>query len=168
MFGLLCLHLLLPVANLLSAGLCMIPTKDQSPEDWAEHIKELSHRKSLNAGSDLFGRIYDLIAEANITPERQLILKTIVKTTIQPPNGKRVLPWDDILPFIETYLSQRQVIRPTSPCKHKDPVLIFFSYRENMCSRLQNPLAMFADPESGHPHHPNFDVSSSIRQRWVC
>lgn len=123
-FGLLSLHILLPLELLISANLCLIQTKEQSANDWAQFVGEMKEKKSSNAGNDFATRITALIAEADLKPTTKSILKKIVEKTIRPMDGKRALPWDYLLPYIETYLSERQVVHFICPCGHQRPTVL--------------------------------------------
>lgn len=108
-FGLLCLHLLLPLECLVSANLCLIRTKGQTDNDWAQLVSQMRQKKASRDGEDFCKQIFNMIECVDTSLERKNLLKKIVETTIQPLQGERTLPWDQLLPHIEKYLSRRQV-----------------------------------------------------------
>lgn len=123
-FGLLSLHILLPLASLISADVCLIQTIEKSADDWTRFVAEMKEKKSSNAGADFAMRIANLIADADLKPATKSILQKIVETTIQPICGNRILPWDYLLPYIETYLSERRVLHSLRLWPLRRPVLI--------------------------------------------
>ena len=108
-FGLVCLHLLLPIETLVSAKLCLIQTQDQSDDQWAQFLRQMRHRKALRGGDDLVIDILETIESADVEEDRKCLLKNVVEATVKPPPGKRTLPWPQILPYIHMFLSNRQV-----------------------------------------------------------
>ncbi|KAL8703348.1 MAG: hypothetical protein Q9201_003460 [Fulgogasparrea decipioides] len=108
-FGLLCLHLLLPLECLVSANLCLIRTKEQTDDDWARLVSQMRQKKAFRDGEDFCMQIYNMVECVDMSLERKRLVKKIVETTIQPLQGKRTLPWDQFLPHIGRYLSKRQL-----------------------------------------------------------
>lgn len=110
-FGLVCLHLLLPLESLASAKLCLIRTQRQTDDQWAQFLSQMRHKKAFEDGEDLAFQILDAIESADASQDQKYVLKKIVESTIQPPAGKRTLPWHQLLPYIQKHLSNRQVQR---------------------------------------------------------
>jgi hypothetical protein len=108
-FGLVCLHLLLPLTTLVEANLCLIQPPWQTEDEWTKFLRNVTHSKVFQSGQGFVARIHDAIASADAPSEQKSVLKIIVSSTLQPTSGKRSMPWDEILPHIEHYLSNRYI-----------------------------------------------------------
>ena len=106
-FGLVCLHLLLPLASLADANLSLIQAHWQTTDEWTQFLREVRHRKVSQSGEDFVAQIVDAIASADASQEQKSLLEIIVNSTLRPPSGERSLPWTQILPHIEKHLSDR-------------------------------------------------------------
>lgn len=106
-FGLVCLHLLLPLKSLAKAELCLIQRPGQTIDQWTQFLGDIRHKKIFQAGKDFVFQVLDAVESADASQEQKCLLKITVEATMQPPSGKRSLPWSQILPYIEKYLSNR-------------------------------------------------------------
>jgi serine/threonine protein kinase len=106
-FGLVCLHILLPLESLENANLCLIRRPTHRDDDWAMFLRNLKRIKDLKTGQTLSARLIDVIEKSNVSIHLKSLLNIIVVSTIQPEPGQRTVPWAAILPHIEEYLSYR-------------------------------------------------------------
>jgi hypothetical protein len=106
-FGLICFHLLLPIELLESADLCLLQQSTQTDHHWTTFLNQMKTAKHVKVGQTLSVRLLNLIEKSNVSIQVKALLQSIVTSTIQPEPGQRTLPWTDILPFIEKYLSYR-------------------------------------------------------------
>jgi hypothetical protein len=106
-FGLICLHLLLPIQLLESAGLCLLQRPTQTDHHWTTFLNQVKTAKQVKVGQTLSVRLLNLIEKSDVSIQAKALLQSIVTSTIQPEPGQRTLPWADIFPHIQNYLSHR-------------------------------------------------------------
>ena len=106
-FGLVCLHLLLPVESLVGAGLCLIRSQDQTDDQWAKELGQKRLIKTSEGQDSLATKVLGVLELSDVSQDQRTLLRKIFDATIQPPPGRRKLPWEDILPYIQQYLSRR-------------------------------------------------------------
>jgi serine/threonine protein kinase len=106
-FGLVCSHLLLPAENLVEAGIYFIRSQEQTDDQWAQALGRIRHLKSTEGQNGLAARLLGALKASSIPWDQKTLLGTIFDATILSPEGRRKLPWEDILPYISQHLSSR-------------------------------------------------------------
>lgn len=165
-FGLVCLHILLPLKDLNNSNLCLIRTQEQTDDQWTEFVSQTRNQKMLHHGEGFVCQILGIIESSNASPDEKNLLKKVVETTIEPPPGKRKLPWYDFLPHIQIYLSERHVyLYPTQQSK----IILYLchsSYHLHSRSVLHAPSFAYGSTTTEHSSHLNFDVR--VLSSTVC
>lgn len=106
-FGLIAIHILMPLEDLEKFGLRLIRRPDEADDGWRQITNAIRRAKLSRDKDSLIARVLALIEAAEISTEWQNFIRKVVVATIQPPAGRRCIPWREILPFIEEYLSYR-------------------------------------------------------------
>lgn len=141
-FGLVCLHLLLPVESLVGAGLCLIRSQDQTDDQWAKELGQKRLAKASEGRDSLTTGVLGVLELSDVSQDRRTLLRKIFDATIQPPPGRRRLPWEDILPYIQQYLSH--------------------SYHETPRPILYPPPLAFSSVDSDHSKHRIFRLGATL------
>lgn len=105
--GLVFIHLLLPLQMLESQDLCLVRQIGQTDDQWAGIINRVYNMKRTDAGKTLGVLMMEMVNNSEISEDRRDLLRAVISSMICPNFGERSLPWDDILPHIGEFLSQR-------------------------------------------------------------
>lgn len=105
--GLVLVHLLLPLDALQRKDLCLVRQPGRTDEQWTDLIGKIVHMKRSDGGKTLGARILEVVESCSISEERKGILRDVVTSMICARVGERSLPWGNILPHIEIFLSRR-------------------------------------------------------------
>ncbi|OCK74719.1 TPR-like protein [Lepidopterella palustris CBS 459.81] len=141
-FGLVCLHVLLPIQILRNENLCLIRTPEQSDDEWANLRRRVKEAKEKEAGDALAARLSRVIRHRDVPSELQDLLQIIVATTIGPQSGRRTIPWADLLPHIEKYLSH--------------------SFRSIPRLTVSSPPLVSSSMTFDHSRHKLFNISDAL------
>ena len=114
--GLVLVHLLLPLDALQRKNLCLIRQPGQTDEQWTDLIGTMMHMKRSDGGKTLGARILEVVEMCGISKERKEILRDVVTSMICARAGERSLPWGEILPHIEIFLSRRYEVYKNNDC----------------------------------------------------
>jgi hypothetical protein len=74
---------------------------------WTTFLNQVKTAKQVKVGQTLSVRLLNLIEKSDVSIQAKALLQSIVTSTIQPEPGQRTLPWADIFPHIQNYLSHR-------------------------------------------------------------
>ncbi|ORY10808.1 hypothetical protein BCR34DRAFT_614986 [Clohesyomyces aquaticus] len=105
-FGLMCVHILVPLRDLEKAGLSFIRRPDDSDDQWSQMLDNLKAIKLSKAGKETLQDILlSLFDSVDISAKRKELLECLIKATLQPLPEDRQIPWGDIYNHIRDYLS---------------------------------------------------------------
>lgn len=105
-FGLLCVHIILPVNDLAKANILFLRSPEQTDSQWAEYLSAMVGKKRKDSGDTLAVDILKAIDESRIPANQKLLIQEIVNKTIHPRPDCRYFPWDGILPYIQKFISE--------------------------------------------------------------
>lgn len=106
-FGLIAIHILMPLEELERFGLRLIRRPDEADDGWRQTTNAIRRAKLARDEDNLTQRVLRMIEASEISTEWQNLIRKVIVTTIQPSAGRRCIPWPEILPSIEEYLSYR-------------------------------------------------------------
>lgn len=106
-FGLIAIHILMPLEELEKIGLCLIRRPDETDDGWRQTTKAIRTAKLSTDKDSLTQRVLRMIEAPGISTEWQNLIRKVIVATIQPSVGQRCIPWPEILPSIDEYLSYR-------------------------------------------------------------
>ncbi|CAG8950088.1 hypothetical protein HYFRA_00008322 [Hymenoscyphus fraxineus] len=139
-FGLVCIHLLLPLEELKSANLCLLRSPGWQDNEWKQFINRVKGLKRGDSGDNLASLLLDITEKSKQSTDAKELLHTLVKTTISPQPGKRSIPWT----LIEQYLSRSFDIKMNTPANPP-------------------PLA-YSSPALDHSKHSVFDLATALTE----
>ncbi|KAF3002326.1 hypothetical protein E8E14_005652 [Neopestalotiopsis sp. 37M] len=100
-YGLVCVHLLVPLNQLRDAGITLIREQDQKIDDWERHIAEVRRKKILDDEALKFGNfLHRTLSEMDLPDSVHRMVSIIVENTILPEPGHRRLPHVDLEAFV--------------------------------------------------------------------
>ena len=106
-FGLIAIHILIPLEVLEKFGLRLIRRPDEADDGWRQTTNAIRRAKLSRGNDSLIQRMLEMVKASEISTEWQDLIRKVIAATIQPSAGRRCIPWLDILPFIEEHLSYR-------------------------------------------------------------
>jgi hypothetical protein len=106
-FGLLCIHILLPLQDLMKANALFLRQPEQTDAEWSQFLSATFLRKQKDTGDSLALDILKTAEESSIPPTHKFLIREIVNSTIQTQPDHRKLPWAEILPYIEPFISDK-------------------------------------------------------------
>jgi hypothetical protein len=106
-FGLLCVHIILPIQDLAKANALFLRRLEQTDRQWDEYLSAMVGKKRKGVGNTLASDILKAIEESHIPTTQKLLIQEIVNKTIHPRPDCRIFPWAEMLPHIENFLSDR-------------------------------------------------------------
>jgi serine/threonine protein kinase len=106
-FGLLCVHIILPLDELANANAFLIRRPRQTDDQWQHFLSAMVGKKSKDSGDTLALEILNVIEKSDIPTNQKLLLRKIVNETIKSRSDYRTFPWSEMRPHIEEFLSER-------------------------------------------------------------
>ncbi len=106
-FGLISIHILMPLKELKKFSLCLIRRPDETDDRWRQTTNDIRRAKRSQGLGSLTERLLRMIEASDISAEWRGLLRKIMLASVGPSAGQRSIPWPDILPLIEDYLSHR-------------------------------------------------------------
>lgn len=103
-FGLVCLHILIPLEDLADAKLLLIRPLAQTDEEWNEIQNNLQKMKREDT---LASYVLSVLEGAHVPATQRSLLDRITKATLQTQPSHRRLLWENLVPQIEEHLSAR-------------------------------------------------------------
>ncbi|CAG8977220.1 hypothetical protein HYALB_00007916 [Hymenoscyphus albidus] len=87
-FGLVCIHLLLPLEEPKSASLCLLRSPGWQDNEWKQFINKVKGIKRGDSGDSLASLLLNITEKSKQSTDAKELLQTLVKTTISPQPGK--------------------------------------------------------------------------------
>jgi serine/threonine protein kinase len=106
-FGLLCVHIILPLDELANANVFLIRRPGQTDDQWRHFLSIMAGKKRKDSGDTLASEILGVIEKSDIPTNQKLLLRMIVNETIKSQSDYRTFPWSRMLPHIDKFLSER-------------------------------------------------------------
>jgi serine/threonine protein kinase len=106
-FGLLCVHIMIPLQDLIKANVLFLRHSEQTDDQWGQFLSAMVGRKRKDGQDSLASHILEAIEGTQIATAQRLLIQEIVKKTIHTQSDRRVFLWAEMLPHIEKFLSER-------------------------------------------------------------